>query len=634
MRVCRLVAGVLAAGLVAGGAYAEEPGTGRLLGVVTGAADARLDTLLVTAAGPAGAAVAACGADGRFEFRGLAPGFYLLRAHAAGFTAGAGRIVEVRSGLSTLHSMRLRRIVPAAGASPAVLAASAASGLGGASGAQRTAGAARDGEDGEGRGDGEAAGERTSGAPPPHDHTPRAWRLRRARRSVLKDAAPPVVPAADAGRRDAPADDPAARRGRPSGGLLNEFAPSGRLHLLARARVDAPGEAWSVDQMPGQIAYVDVGAPAGENGWGVRGAVAMGDRGSWVLAGSYATDVAPDHAIEVGASFSRQRPPRADDALAPGENARASDRYANREVGSVQADGSWSPSRRLSVGYGAAFAHYGYLERGGLLSPRAQVVVEPAARTRVRAAVARNLSAPGGEEFLPSASGFWLPPERTFAPLSALDPLRVERTRHVEVALERDVGSASVIGVRGYRQNVANQMITLFGVEPGIDHYYVANARSVDAAGWGVSFSHALAGRVQGAVEYNTARSRWAPWGSAGPPPSSASAARSGAERFHDVTTSIEAEIPETATSVFVLARINTAFSRAEAAAVAPGLDARFALRVTQTLPFAPFGDGDWEVLFDVRNLLRDRAAGASVYDELLVVNPPKQVVGGLVVHF
>jgi len=35
-----------------------------------------------------------------------------------------------------------------------------------------------------------------------------------------------------------------------------------------------------------------------------------------------------------------------------------------------------------------------------------------------------------------------------------------------------------------------------------------------------------------------------------------------------------------------------------------------------------------------VRNLFREPAAGASVYDELLVVNPPKQVVGGLVVRF
>ena len=67
---------------------------------------------------------------------------------------------------------------------------------------------------------------------------------------------------------------------------------------------------------------------------------------------------------------------------------------------------------------------------------------------------------------------------------------------------------------------------------------------------------------------------------------------------------------------------------------VGPGLGARFAFRVKQTLPFAPFGDSDWELLVDVRNLLHEQTVGASVYDELLVVNPPKQFVGGLVVHF
>ena len=109
---------------------------------------------------------------------------------------------------------------------------------------------------------------------------------------------------------------------------------------------------------------------------------------------------------------------------------------------------------------------------------------------------------------------------------------------------------------------------------------------------------------------------------------------RTGTDSFHDVTTSVEAEIPETATSVFVLARVNTAFSRAAALSVAPGPGARFAFRVKQTLPFAPFGDSDWQVLVDVRNLLHEQMIGASVHDELLVVNPPKQFVGGLVVHF
>ena len=453
---------------------------------------------------------------------------------------------------------------------------------------------------------------------------------------MLKDVSFPV-PVPDGG--DWPrAAERGALSGRPSSDLLNGFALSGQFQLLARTQIDSPGGMWSANQLPGQVAYVDVGAPEGESGWGARGAVTMGDSGSWVLAGSYLAELAADHVIALGASYSKQRPPQQDLDLSAVERS-ASSLYANRRVGSVEAEGRWTLSRRLSVDYGAALGHYGYLEQGRLFSPHAEVVVEPVARTRVRAGVARNMSAPGAEEFLPSAAGLWLPPERTFAPLSPLEPLQAQRTRHVELALEHDVGSASVIGLRRFRQRVANQTITLFGVEPGsagsaTDHYYLASAHGLDAAGWGMSFSHELAGRVRGAVEYSVTRSQWDPWRGTRLLPQAVNVARAGTETFHDVTTSIETEIPETATSVFVLARVNTAFSRAAAMPVAPGLGTRFALRVRQTLPFAPFGDSDWEVLVDVRNLLHEQTVGASVYDELLVVNPPKQFVGGLVVHF
>lgn len=636
MRVFRLVACLFVVGLVSAAAQAEEPDTGRLLGTVTSDAEAPLETLLVTASGPTGTTVATCDAAGRFEFSSLHPGLYLLRAHASGFATTGRHIVEINPGLSTLHSMRLRRVLPAGAGPSTVLAAGVAPGLRGASGPDWLH------ENAEGA---EAAQpdpvEPASLEPPdrlsaaPHAHTEKAWRLRRARRSVLRDLSGPVQASGGGDRTRA-----AARRalsGRPASDLLNGFALSGQFQLLARTQIDSLAGTWSANQLPGQVAYVDVGAPADESGWGVRGAVTMGDSGSWVLAGSYLAELTADHVIALGASYSKQRPPQEVDLTSVERS--TSNLYADREVGSVKADGQWTLSRRMSVGYGAALARYGYLEQGRLFSPHAEVVVEPVARTRVRVAVARNMSAPGAEEFLPSAAGFWLPPERTFAPLSSLEPLQAQRTRHVELAIERDLGSASIISVRRFQQRVASQTITVFGVEPGgassaSDHYYLANARGLDAAGWGVSLSHELAGRVRGAVAYSVTRSQWEPWRGAWFLPQAASVWRTGPERFHDVTTSVEAEIPETATSVFVLARVNTAFSRAAAMSVGPGLGARFAFRVKQTLPFAPFGDSDWELLVDVRNLLHEQTVGASVYDELLVVNPPKQFVGGLVVHF
>jgi len=39
-------------------------------------------------------------------------------------------------------------------------------------------------------------------------------------------------------------------------------------------------------------------------------------------------------------------------------------------------------------------------------------------------------------------------------------------------------------------------------------------------------------------------------------------------------------------------------------------------------------------MLLAVRSLFRDSAADSSIYDELLVVRPPKRIVGGLTLRF
>lgn len=650
MRNRGLVAVALAVGVAAGAQAAERRGvtapvagakaalpnsavTGRLMGTVTRDAGARAGTIVVSASGPAGTVVATCNTAGRFEFAGLLPGVYLLRAHLSGSTAGRA-VVEIKPGLSTLQSIHLRRAAPATGVST-VLAAGVTAGLDGDfvlefdEGAETQAGPA----------DSDSF-ERADDSPSPHSHAEKLWRLRRARRSVLKDRAAAFMPADTGDPRD-----PAAARtplpGSPSSDIVDSFALSGQFHLLTRMNIDDSSDLWSVDRLPGQVTYLDIGPAAGgtdEDGWGVRGAITAGSGGSWVLAGSYATSVSPDHEIAIEASYSRQPSPRDGAAPDPVGEAAADLIHGNREAGSVMADGTWELSPWMSIGYGATVARYGYLEGPQLFSPRLQVAVEPFARTRVRAAVIRNMSAPGGEEFLPPMSGAWLPPERTFAPLSATALLEAEQTRHLEVALERDLGRASVISVRRYSQDVSGQMVTLFGLAPGVasaaNHYYLANAGGAHADGWGVRFDRDLVGRIHGRVDYSVTQARWAPWATAEWAGAPGGIDRSGPERIHDITTSVEAEIPETATRVVLVARVNSSFTRADSRLVGSGLDTRFAFRVKQALPFTPFSGSDWEVLVDVRNLFYEQVAGASIYDELLVLNPPKQVVGGLVVHF
>lgn len=626
-----------------------QTGPGSLLGVVTDTAGVPLEETLVSATGPAGVSVAVCDSDGRFEFRSLRPGTYLLRAHLSGFAAGRRHVVEVRSGLSSVHAVALQ---PARSDVPGYLAAGfefigvpslfaqpssfAQPDNALSSGAVETddggVGTATDGFDG-----GEVA---------PHDDSEKAWRLRRARRSVLKES----MIDGDAGDSEG---------GGPSSGFIPVMAVdrstlyeapgvlpvSGQLHLLMRARIQSSSDLMSTDVLPGQIAYVSLGGVERQNRWGLRGAVRTGDAGSWVLAGTYVAEMSNGHRVTLGLSHSRQNLEAASTPLAltpslAGVADGASPR-TSRDASSLDVRGEWDASPRVAVDYGANIARYGYLPEKALVSPSAALTIAPMRRTRVRVTVAQHMLAPGAEEFLPPAEGVWLPPERTFALLAPADPLSAERSRHIEVSAEHDVGRGTTIGVRRFHQEIDSQMIAMFGVRPQLpvsssDHYYLASADAVSTDGWGVMFGLALGGRVRGAVDYSLTNTEWAPWSASGLSPQTVGAFRAGTERIHDVTTSVEAEIAETSTEVLVLYRLNTAFAVKddETEALVPGLDGRFALRVKQALPFSPIGGSDWQVLVDVRSLFREQAPGGSIYDELLVASPPKQIVGGLVVSF
>ena len=150
-----------------------------------------------------------------------------------------------------------------------------------------------------------------------------------------------------------------------------------------------------------------------------------------------------------------------------------------------------------------------------------------------------------------------------------------------------------------------------------------------------MTFTHALAENIRGSVDYSMAT---ADWSSAAPVEYALlttrvpSAVRSNDERIHDVTTSLQTEIPLSATRVVVLYKLNNAF--VSGAAERPGFDARFDLQINQALPFMNFRTSQWEMLVGVRNLFHESLANASVYDELLVVRPPKRIVGGLTVKF
>ena len=510
---------------------------GRLVGVVTDSDGAPLEATLVSATGPAGVSVALCDSNGRFEFRRLRPGSYLVRAHLSGFAAAQRHIVEVRSGLPSVHTVALHRApfdVPvflAAGFGP----------IGGPGlvnepgvGSQPDGTLLSDADDPDI--DDTAA---DGGGVAPHDDSEKAWRLRRARRSVLKDSVLDGHGGDDRGPYDGFIPVIAADR-RSLYDTPGVFPVTGQVHLLMRAQIQSTSDLMSTRVLPGQIAYISLGGVERQNPWGLRGAVRTGDAGSWVLAGNYLATLSEAHHVAVGLSYSRQNLEAAATPLAltpslPGVDDDGGPRTI-REAGSLSVKGRWDALPQVVIDYGANVARYGYLPEEALMSPNAVLTVSPVRRTRVRVAVAQHMLAPGAEEFLPPSEGVWLPPERTFALLAPTDPLSAEQSRHIEVSAEHDIGRGTTIGVRRFRQEVDDQMVAMFGVRPQLpvspsDHYYLASTGNVTADGWGVMWNLALGDRVRSSVDYSLTNAEWAPWSASGLTPQTVGVFRAGTER-------------------------------------------------------------------------------------------------------
>ena len=580
--------------------------TGLIEGRVVDEAGKPLDGAVVSALGNT-TAFAVSDKAGQYTLKQLPPGPYLLRAHLSGFLAARSAMVNVRPSSRIASSFTLRR--EGSATAPRITEAAVA-----AVGAAPDDATAKTGD---------------------RDESELAWRLRHLRRGVLRNAAYGGPPRDD----DWFFTDSFEFIGRAFGtsakatkALFSDMALGGQVNLLTTGAFDNPLQLLQLERTNG-VAFFSLGAPVGTHGdWTVRAAMNQSDLSSWMLAGNYVVKAQVPHRYRFGMSYSLQR--------YEGGNTAALMAVADtaRNVGSLFAYDEWQVSRYVSIGYGASYAHYDYLQGPSLFSPRVSTTFSPSKSWRVRMSASRDVSAPGAEEFLPPSSAEYLPPQRTFSAISTAG-LRTQEHRNYELGLERVLNGAA-IAMRVFDQRIDDQTVTVFGLRrdtpSSLGHYFVGAAGDAAVRGVGFTFTHALSSKVRGSVDYSIASadwtavtapaeyavlSRWVP-----------SAVRSH-ERIHDVTTSLETEIPYSATRVVVLYKLNDAFAAAESVDP-PGFGARFDVRVTQALPFMNFRTSQWEMLVGVRNLFHESLENTSIYDELLVVRPPKRLIGGLTVKF
>ena len=381
------------------------------------------------------------------------------------------------------------------------------------------------------------------------------------------------------------------------------------------------------------MAFFAVGSPVGQHGdWAARVAMNSGDVSSWTMAGDYTTRATARHRLTLGMTYSLQRY----------EGGTFSPLQAvpdgHRKVAAIAARHDVALTQRWSIGYGARYEHYDYLDGYGLVSPSVKAVFTPVPELRFHAGPrsSRSLRAPRSSCRRLMRSGCR---RSGRSRRSATAGSRPRACCSTELGATRQLRGLS-IGVRGFRQAIDDQQVTVFGVADPVrliaagGHYSVAVAGDARLHGWGVRVEHALSPYVRGSVDYALVETDW-------DQPSPANiralaavaprALRQADERLHDLTTSIEARDSRTSTRFLALYKLNSGF--AGDPHVLQSADARFDMQLRQGLPFIN-GAGDWEMLVGVRSLFRTSFDDRSFYDELLVVRPPKRVMGGLQVRF
>ena len=560
--------------------------------------------------------------DGRYTLRTLPFGPYILSVHSRGYFRSRGRTIQLTSVQVSLPEIQLARAKDEkAGHEPAPPARDAKPQLAGFSldASQPTA-----------VDPGPTTGTDSYSPDQDSETGETAWRVRHLPRSILKEVTTESV-------WNTPETGAERWYERTSGPLVplaffSELPLSGQLNLMTIESFNRPGEIFAADAAR-SVAFVSVNTRAAGGAWSMQGAMTQGDLSSWIVAGSYKSIESTNHAYNLGLSYSTQRYDGGN-ALALGAI-----RDSARNVGSVYGFDEWTLSPRLVVGYGTAYARYDYLGGPGVWSPRLTLTV-PLNGFRVKALASQRALVPGAEEFAPSVTGVWLPPERTFSSLSRDGRFTAEQTRHLQVSIERDLAAGVTVSLRGFDQQTQDQLLEIFDAIPGrsdspLGHYYVATAGDFDARGWGVGLTQEIPGYVRGVIEYTVTTAHWLPGSDSSLVRAVRSLPMNATENVHDVQTSIEATIPQTATRLYAKYRINSAFwSGTPDAMLGSGANARFNVRVNQSLPFLRFSNADWEALVDIRNIFREAAADASIYDEALAIRAPKRIVGGLLVKF
>jgi hypothetical protein len=428
-----------------------------------------------------------------------------------------------------------------------------------------------------------------------------AWLLRHKRRSVLESSETSVQLARHDALESAP-EPPAI---------------AGSLEVVATSATLGVGEdALVLDATPSSASLVRFEGRLTERGhWAIGGSVTESQRKAWRTAASMALDTGIGHTVAVGAGYGQR-------ALRPVAPTLGEAEGSLWGVGAVVAEDRIALGRAVFTAAGR-FSYVGFLTDTAYIDPRASLELTDDEGTRVRASFTRATLVPGGD--LLTLSPFASDGSLSHA---LMDPaLRAERRALYEVGFERLVGR-TVIETRLFQETLQDPLVHAYQGAGAARSLRIANAGDRAARGMALGLSRSF-GLMQASLRYGFGRTEGPrQQRMAAPTPTLPFADGS----YHDVVARVETVIPGSDTRLLALYRVSTVDPDGEDAAGI--VNSRFDIQLRQGLPLlGSLMPADWELLVAYRNLFYDEGEGGTL-DELLVLNPPHRVLGGISVRF
>jgi hypothetical protein len=437
------------------------------------------------------------------------------------------------------------------------------------------------------------------------------WLMRHKRRSVLEDReAGPIVPNPDG--ETPPADTPREA----AAPLLPDLA--GTVEVLTNpTNLDGTAN----DAVPTSSGLVRLRGHFADSGeWTLGGLVTDNESRTWRMAGEVVVDPASGHELRAGLGYGT----RSTVALGAGDVDAALDR---RSAGAIFVRDKWRVIPALSATVEVRYAYIGLLEDQNYVDPSASLEYRAGPLTHIRGSATMRTLTPGGD--LLTLSGIGSGPS---VALVRLDPgLRAERTRRGELEVDRAVG-ATTVGAQLFYESVQDQLLNVYEGRAQAPSLRILNGGQAQAQGVGVSVSHHWGDAVSGSVAYTFGRSSREADGlevvrGAVVPYHDAD--------FHDVVARVDTFIEGTDTHVSAYYRINALMPETDSKGTNHVLtNTRFDIQLNQGLPFLQgLTRAEWGVLVAVRNLFYESSEAATL-DEIVVLRPPKRVLGGISVRF